>query len=296
MCKATQSATRLALTLDSFKTPPNLSSSILSGAVVIAVLVAIEQALYQFLTRHADAHDILASQTNRQILARHVGVDAFCCFVLAGLAWQCRDLIQPCWDSCRGKIFLAQGAYETRLWTYHPAAHRIAAFFFVYQVKNMYDTILWNDGPEFIMHHTFSLLTAYGNMTSGCGYMYSIFYFGLSEVSTGVLCLLANFDDEFGVVGLGDAFPILKAILAVAFVVMFILCRCTLWPIASYYFCRDLQLAFKHNDERTQQGSRKPWMRFFYVSLASLSVLQIIWLGQIFILAKEELVKAGVLQ
>jgi hypothetical protein len=36
-------------------------------------------------------------------------------------------------------------------------------------------------------------------------------------------------------------------------------------------------------------------MKFFLVSLSGLSVLQIAWLGQIFVQGKQELVKAGFL-
>jgi len=149
-------------------------------------------------------------------------------------------------------------------------------------------------GPEFIFHHVFSLAVAWGAMHPGTAHMYGIFFFGLSEFSTAILCILANFDDEHGVPGLGDALPMTKVVCGAIFVVLFILCRCILWPITSYYFCRDISLALKSDDPRAVY--RRGWMRFFYVALAGLSVLQVLWLGQIFMLGKQELIKVGLLE
>jgi TLC domain len=115
----------------------------------------------------------------------------------------------------------------------------------------------------------------------------------MCEVSTGVLCVLANFDDEQGVPGLGQAFPMTKVVIGAVFVVLFILCRCVLWPTFSYYFCRDVLLALKGNDTRT--STRRGWLKFFLVSLTGLSILQVAWLGQIFVIAGEELTKVGLL-
>jgi len=123
--------------------------------------------------------------------------------------------------------------------------------------------------------------------------MYTIFFFGLSEISTAVLSILANFDDEFGVPGLGEALPVTKVVCGAAFVVMFILCRCILWPLTSYYFCRDMYHALKSDDPRAVY--RRGWLRFFFIALAGLSVLQVAWLGQIFTMGKQELEKAGFL-
>jgi hypothetical protein len=39
---------------------------------------------------------------------------------------------------------------------------------------------------------------------------YATFFLGLLEVSTAILCVLANFDDEYGVKGLRDALPMVK--------------------------------------------------------------------------------------
>jgi hypothetical protein len=70
-------------------------------------------------------------------------------------------------------------------------------------------------------------------MYPGCGHTYALFYMGISEISTSVLVILANFDDVHGVKGLADAFPTLKIACAVAFVVAFITCRIVMWPWVS---------------------------------------------------------------
>jgi len=286
-------------------TCPSLSSCLLTGSVIVAVLTLMQVACYEILTALEDAHPILQDKTHRQILARHIGVDAFSCIAVSIFGWSCRhinqDVLRDVYHKTLGRwggnqktlSTMPAAGHEQRLFTYHPGGFRVALFFFCYQVKNLYDTIVWNDGPEFIFHHIFSLFTAYGAMSPGCGHFYAIFFFGLCEISTGVLCLLANFDDEHGVPGLGDAFPMVKVALGAVFIFLFILCRCILWPIFSYYFSRDVLLALKGSDSRTNE--RRKWMKFFLVSLTGLSLLQLAWLGQILVVAKEELTSVGLL-
>lgn len=317
MCKPTtakRQPLRLLLSLDSFETtkakteddsnaytPPSYASCALTGVVVLAVLTAVEFAMYTLFTRLSHLHPLLEETYNRQILARHVGVDALSCLVVSFLGWQCfyvNKNVLKAGMSFFGKSndtssssVVSTDDHAQRLFTYHPGGFRISLFFFWYQVKNLYDTLVWNDGPEFIFHHVFSLVTAWGAMNPGCGHYYCIFFFGMCEVSTGILCLLSNFDDDHGVPGLGAAMPELKLALGGVFIVMFIVCRCILWPLYSYYFGRDVVLALKGSDARTDE--RRLWMKFFLVSLSGLSVLQIAWLGQILAVAKEEVAKSG---
>jgi TLC domain len=130
-------------------------------------------------------------------------------------------------------------------------------------------------------------------MNPGCGHFYTLFFFGLSELSTAVLCILANFDDVHGVAGMGEAFPLAKVVLGAVFVVHFIFFRCIIWPIYAYYFVTDIQAALKSDEPRAV--IRRSWMKFFLVTLSGLTILQIAWLGQIFVLGKQELQKAGFL-
>lgn len=128
-------------------------------------------------------HPLLEVEVNRQILARHLFVDTFSCAVVATLGWFLRDY--SLYPVLKRQVPLA--GFEQRLFTYNPSAFRLSLFFFAYQIKNSIDTVIWNDGPEFIFHHVFSLITAWGAMTPGCGHFYTVFFFGLSEISTAVL-------------------------------------------------------------------------------------------------------------
>lgn len=236
---------------------------------------------------------MLEDATNRAILARHVGVDTLSCFVVAILGWKASHINQDMVDAVlRGKKSMPV-AYENRVFKYHPEAVRIALFFLAYQLKNTYDTIIWNDGPEFIAHHLLTLATTWGALFPGSCHYYVMFYFGVSEISTGVLCLLANFDDVHGVKGLAEAFPAGKMALGGIFAVLFVICRVFMWSTVSYYYCRDAWNVLKSGDPRLE--GRKTWLRYTFVSLALLSVLQIVWLGEIVRIGHEEMVKAGFL-
>ena len=112
---------------------------------------------------------------------------------------------------------------------------------------------------------------------------------GISEISTGVLVLLANFDDEFGVKGLGDAFPLTRAFLGGLFVVSFIICRTILWPTMTYIFKDDVLTAVASDSINAKQ--HKKWLYTFLATLTGLSFLQIIWLGQIFYMSYVEIQK-----
>ena len=45
---------------------------------------------------------------------------------------------------------------EERVFTYRPGSQRLLTLFFVYQVKNMYDTIYYDEGIVFVLHHIFA--------------------------------------------------------------------------------------------------------------------------------------------
>ena len=309
--------------------PPPILSCIYTGMTYIVCLIISEQ-IGRLLFQSLDQNDLLppvltatasaasssnVNRTNQYILVRHLFVDTFSCIICASLGWYSRfESFYPIMNgdfrtsnsiTTSSKTIKSNyinnntnSTYAQRLNTYMPNGFRLSLFFFSYQIKNLYDTIVWNDGPIYIFHHIFSLITAYGAMTMTCGHIYTIFFFGISEISTAVLCVLANFDDEHGIVGLGDAFPITKVICGAVFVVFFIVCRCILWPIHSYYFCSDISTALRQERPQPNQHNtqtRRYWMMFFLTSLSGLSILQILWLGQIFVLGKQELQKIGLI-
>lgn len=290
MCDPTKIATKsttdaesglLLFSIESYKGHggiPNAKSRFFTVAVLLLILLAIEMSLRQFLSSIKEMHPILEDETSRQILARHIGVDATSCFVVATLGWRARHVAQDFIDAMFRKRKNAMPlAYEGRMFTYHPEAQRVTLFFLSYQLKNTYDTIMWDDGIIFILHHVLTLFTIWGAM-QGHAHFYALFYFGVSEISTGSLCLLANFDDEFGVVGLGEAFPMVKVAIGGVFTVLFIICRVLLWSSVSYYYCQDAWNALSGSDPRLEVPGIRNWYRFTFLSLSILSLLQIIWL------------------
>eukprot|EP00533_Pseudo-nitzschia_delicatissima_P001746 CAMPEP_0116079488 /NCGR_PEP_ID=MMETSP0327-20121206/1168_1 /TAXON_ID=44447 /ORGANISM="Pseudo-nitzschia delicatissima, Strain B596" /LENGTH=304 /DNA_ID=CAMNT_0003570115 /DNA_START=146 /DNA_END=1060 /DNA_ORIENTATION=+ len=270
---------------------PRASAQFFTAAVFILFLIAVEQMLRHYFTSIQDIHPILGDETNRNILARHVGVDAFSAFVVTYFGWKGRHVVQDLIDATiGGKKGAMPVAYEGRMFTYHPESQRVVLYFVAYQLKNTYDTIIWNDGALFIAHHILALCTTVGAL-QGKGHFYVLFYFGISELSTGVLCLLANFDDEHGVVGLGVAFPLVKVILGGIFAALFVICRAVMWSTISYYYCRDAWNVLKGSDPRKK--GHELWFRYTFFSLSILSLLQIIWLGEIARVGHEELKGMG---
>lgn len=277
---------------------PDAASIILTALVFILFLVLSERLCLQWLYNHQDIHALLEDDLHRRILARHVGVDTLACFVCACMGFAKMRTYSDLWNTyVRGeKGAFVRANYMQRISAYDPAAFRICLWFFAYQVKNLYDTIIFDDGAIFIFHHVFSAITAYGCFgPPKIVHYYPFFFVGLSEVSTAVLCLLANFDPVHGVVGLGEAFPTVKMILAGLFVVTFLVCRIITWPIISYHFVDDILLALRHHKDDPRIIQRKPWYYFHLISNASLTVLQFVWLIEIGFTAHREMVAFGMI-
>lgn len=300
---------QLLLSLDSFQAdskgrPPSQSSVLLTVSIVVAALFGSEY-LWRFLLAHPallpHLPACLLPLKHQHILARHVGVDTLACALCSLLGytsslWKSSSAFakssKPS-SSTTSSTTSPTSTMEQRLLTYHPEGVRTATVFLAYQVKNLHDSYIWDDGAEFLAHHVFSIITAWGCLYPGCGHYYAVFFFGVSEISTAVLCLLANFDAKHGVPGLGLEFPLVKVALGAAFVSLFVLCRCVLWPMYSYQFGKDVLHALRLGDADPRTRARKYWMYFFLISLSGLSVLQVAWLGQIFLIAQEELTSMG---
>ena len=86
--------------------------------------------------------------------------------MVAFLGYTSRSVVQEMLPGRAGGTLTA-GGYEARMFTYHPAAQRITVFFVAYQLKNTYDTIVWDDGIIFIIHHVLTLVT-----TVRCCFLY----------------------------------------------------------------------------------------------------------------------------
>jgi len=273
------------------KNTPPLSSTIQFIISAVAFLFGVEYFLRAVFAQFQHVHPIMEVELSRQILARHIGVDTLSCAVVAWLGIKNRHLCKDLWDNVlvKGSNSMPVAAFDKRMFDYHPAGQQILTFFCAYQIKNTIDTIVFNDGILFIVHHLFSLTTAWGALYPGTGHIYAVFFMGISEMSTCVLCLLANFDDEHGVVGLGDAFPVTKAVVGVVFVILFVICRCILWPYCSWYFVKDSLAALK--SDHPMVSERRLWLKWFCFALSGLSVLQVLWLAEIYVIAQEEIGK-----
>ena len=255
----------------------------------VALFFVVEHALRYLSTFTVDWHPILRDENNRHVMSRHFGVDFFACLMVSMYGVSARKWIAP-FLSSNSKV---PADYQNRFYTYVPEGQRILTVFLAYQVKNLYDAIVWSDGPEFCAHHVVSGIAAWGAMYPGLGHCYAIFYMGVSELSTMVLVVLANFDDTgHGVAGLAEAFPGAKIFWAAVFVVFFVICRCVMWPIVSYYFIVDALAALKNEeDKKAKKYPLRLWFYAWIFILGSLTLLQFVWLGQIVYMGKAEIDK-----
>lgn len=112
-------------------------------------------------------HEILDVATHRYVLARYIGVDAMCCSICVILGWKSRALLQPVWKMVSERKLPPASRRKERVESYIPVAFRNGLFFFAYQIKDLLDTIIWGGNIEFLIHHCFSILTAWGIMYPG---------------------------------------------------------------------------------------------------------------------------------
>lgn len=253
---------------------------------IILFLAAFEQLLRVIITTYfSDYHPVMELERHRHILARHIAVDGFSCAFVACVGYQNRHALKHLLtlkreqdDKCHERVF-----------GYQPAGHYVLLYFFSYQMKNMYDTIVWKDGIVFVLHHILAGGAAWLGMYPGVAGLYAIFFMGISEISTSILCLLANFDPDLGIVGLEEAFPNTRLVLASIFVVTFIICRIILWPLFSWHFLQDALKVWKTVGKNDKE--KKFAIQFIATSCVGLSFLQVIWLGEIVLIGREEVYK-----
>lgn len=271
---------------------PPVTPTILTVAFYVAVLFFLEYLTRLFIAQYAHLDPILDNERNRGILARHIAVDFVSLFMCSYIAitnrHACKELFQHGLSYGKSDSMGEEG-FEERVFTYHPGAQRLMVIFFVYQVKNMYDSIYWGDGIEFVLHHILAGAAAWGGMYPGCCHFYALFYFGFSEISTAILCLLANFDPEFGVDGLEKVFPKTKIVLGTLFVTSFIVCRLIMWPFTTYYFVKDTLKAIRSDVPRAE--GRRGYMWVILSCCTGLSLIQFVFVAMIYKIGKEEITK-----
>jgi hypothetical protein len=283
--------------LDSFEQPPTKSDSLLTIGFIVGVLFVLEHILRYLLQ---DAHYLLEDEMNVKKVARHLGVDLVGLSTCAFIGLSNRHIANDLWSGFKQAIgwskekavnnYLPASGYESRFFTYYAPSQHLLLVFAAYQLKNLYDSIIFDDGPEFIFHHVFSGLVAWSGMHPGFAHFYCIFFMGISEISTTILVMLSHFDAKFGIEGLDEAIPTVKVLTAVAFVTSFIICRTLLWPYVTYHFMKDAYASIQSNSTPKADGRRFP-IQFTMFALSGVSVLQVLWLGQIFVEAKTEIDK-----
>lgn len=268
---------------------PSKTSTFLTVGFFVLLLCASEQLFIHFIKTYcAHLHPVMDVARNQQVLARHVGVDGLGIFLVSTLGIKNRHVLSPLLTVKSFKRSDSETEGPKRIHTYLPEGHQVLLAFFAYQTKNMYDTVVWNDGILFILHHLFAGATAWLGMYPGVAGVYGLFFMGISEFPTCTLCLLANFDPELGVDGLSEAFPTIKAILAVMFVTSFITIRIIVWPALTYHFWGDCLTVLKR-DSVKETSTVKIALKAMMTSSALLTLLQFIWLGQIVIESKKEI-------
>uniref|UniRef100_A0A7S2KRI4 TLC domain-containing protein n=1 Tax=Skeletonema marinoi TaxID=267567 RepID=A0A7S2KRI4_9STRA len=272
---------------------PDSISTMLTVSIKVLLLFTLEHIVRLIIQKFSHVDPILHVERNRHILARHLAVDfgslAVCGFIaVKNRHTVCGELIthMKSWGKSDS---MSDEETERRVFTYHPASQQMMVWFFAYQVKNMYDTIYWNDGIEFVIHHIFAGAAAWGGMFPGCCHFYALFYFGFSELSTAILCLLANFDDQFGVVGLEKVFPKTKIVLGALFVTSFIVCRCIMWPFVTHHFFKDTKKALASTHPLA--ASRRNFLHLLRFCCFGLSLIQFFFVAMIIQTGKEELAK-----
>lgn len=268
-------------------------STLLTISIKVAFLFALEHLVRLAIQKHSHIDPILHIERNRHILARHVAVD-FCSLAICGfISWKnrhtvCGELItyMKAWGKSDS---MSDEGTERRVFQYHPSSQQLLVWFMAYQVKNMYDTIVWNDGVEFILHHIFAGAAAWGGMFPGGCHFYVLFYMGWSEISTAILVLLANFDDDLGVVGLDQVFPITKIVLATLFVTSFVVFRCIMWPVVTHHFFKDTTKALESKNPLA--AGRKNFLHLLRFCCFGLSLIQLVFVAMIVQTGKEEIAK-----
>jgi len=84
---------------------------------------------------------------------------------------------------------------SARLYFFNDGVQRLCIVQLAFQLKNMWDSVVHSDGIIFLLHHAATASLAYFALHP-FAHLYGPFFFGISELSTAVLCCLAAFGDE----------------------------------------------------------------------------------------------------
>lgn len=245
-------ATLPAFSIANYAEKLSLETSALTTACILVLFVLIEQACHAYVPR-----TIAAVAKIPQLMEPHFAdgralLGRFTCSALA-FTWM---VVEGCWaveeaggwggllDSqllLPGQVAEGEGSVHfQRVYARMPHGTRLAMIHFAWEVKNTFDSYVWNDGVVFIAHHLSAAGLCLLGMRDDSFLLYASYFMGVSEASSAVLSLVACFDDEKPVGQLlSRALPKARLALALAFGVLFVVFRCVLWPVASAAFWQD---------------------------------------------------------
>ena len=264
---------------------PSLATSLAAAGVCFVFTFAIEHAAKAALG--AWRHPLARGSRDRSLLARHA-MDVAALAYIGWLGVCCYRELDPdltaCVTSKRGGALVRSPAgcipasAHERLYVYLPRVQWLCVVFLAFQAKNLLDSWVWADGPEFLAHHVVCIFVAAGCLTDPPFlHLYCIFFFGLSEISTALVAALAAFDDRLGVPQLGDYFPTAKVVVGLSFTLLFVALRVVAWPLLAYYgVYRDCQQVLSEGTAHSP-----PVVIAYLVCLFGVSLLQLVWLGEI---------------
>merc|ERR1712232_525592 len=118
---------------------------------------------------------LFVDEFNQVILSRHI-LESLICMHMFIIGWKHRTILPIAY---LGKESL-DDTFDKRLYSYHPSSQNVLVIFTAFQIKNLYDAIVFNDGPEFLAHHIASLFCSIGALFNRVANCYSVFFTGIS--------------------------------------------------------------------------------------------------------------------
>ena len=151
---------------------PLCGPSLPAACIPFAAICMFEIATRFALAAAFSEHIILSLPRNRNVLARM----AYSTVILVHIA-------ETGWSMWRElDMATLPSTAHGRIYVYLPRFVSLCVTMGAFQVKNLFDTIIYGDGPEFIAHHLVCIFVAWGAISGDFLHLYGIFFFGFSEV------------------------------------------------------------------------------------------------------------------
>ena len=118
----------------------------------------------------------------------------------------------------------------SRVYRFSSSGVFLARLQVAYEAKNLVDSFVFGDGIVFVFHHIITGFLAFFALHPYL-HIYSSFFFGISEVSTVALCVLACFDESRGLLDskgknlFAQLYPATMKIVGIVFALLFVAIR-----------------------------------------------------------------------